>query len=125
MRTQRTDSGAYNRPGQIQSPAAYTDNGQGGNANAGVWTTVRSPMVSLQSAPNPRYIFHRLYQYGQLYPDATHFAYMRYASDVAIDATQRLVVDGRVYQIIGALDMNLEHVNTLLALQEVQAQGSK
>jgi head-tail adaptor len=125
MRTQRTDSGRYNRPATIQAPAAYSDDGQGGNANAGQWTTVRSPMIWLQSATNPRYTFHRLYQYSQLYPEATHFAAMRYASDTAIDATMRLVVSSRVYQIIGAEDVNLEHVTTLLALIEYQAQGSK
>lgn len=125
MRTQRTDSGAYNRPAQIQAPASYVDNGQGGNANAGQWTTVRSPMIFLTASSNVRYVFHRLYQYSQLYPDASHFALMRYASDVAIDATHQLVVSGRTYQIIGAEDVNLEHVTTMLALLENQAQGSR
>lgn len=125
MRTQRTDSGVYNRPATIQAPAAYVDDGQGGNSNANVWTTVRSPMIWLQTATNIRYVFHRLFTYAQLYPDASHFATMRYANDTAIDATKQLVVDGRVYQIIGAEDVNLEHVTTLLALVEYQAQGSK
>lgn len=124
-RTQRTDSGVYNRPAQVQAPAAYVDDGEGGNSNANVWNTVRSPRVTLQSAANPRYAFHRLYLYAQLYPEATHFSIMRYASSAAIDATMRLVVDNRVYQIIGAEDVNLEHVTTLLALIEYQAQGSK
>lgn len=125
MRTQRTDSGIYNRPALIQKPAAYADDGQGGNSNANKWVNVRSPFIQLQSATNIRYVFHRLFQYGQLYPDATHFASMRYANDTAIDATMQLVVDNRVYQIIGAEDVNLEHVTTLLALVEYQAQGSK
>lgn len=125
MRTQRTDSGIYNRPATIQAPAAYADDGQGGNSNANVWNTVRSPMVALLSATNPRSIFHRQYQYAQLYPEATHFALMRYASDQAIDATMRLVANNRIYQIIGAEDVNLEHVTTLLVLVEYQAQGSK
>ena len=124
-RTQRTDSGIYNRPAQVQAPAAYVDDGEGGNSNANVWNTVRSPRVALQSATSPRYIFHRLYQYGQLYPEASHFALMRYAGSTTIDATMRLVVNNRAYQIIGVEDVNLEHVTTLLVLIEYQAQGSK
>ena len=123
-RTQRTDSGSYNRPSQLQAPASYADDGQGGNSNAGMWTTVRSPMVSLESRTFGRGL-HRTYQYGQLYPDADHWAVIRYANDVAINATMRLVIDNRAFQIIGAEDINLEHVSTLLALVEYQAQGSK
>lgn len=124
MRTQRTDSGSYNRPAQLQAPAAYVDDGQGGNLNANVWTTVRSPMIQLESRAIGRGL-HRTYQYAQLYPDADHWAEMRYASDVAIDARMSLLVDGRRFQIIGAIDINLEHVTTLLALVEYQAQGSR
>lgn len=124
MRTQRTDSGVYNRPAQIQAPAAYVDNGQGGNTNANQWTTVRSPMITLLPSPI-RYVFHRLFQFGQLYPEASHFAEMRYANDVAIDATMRMVASYRTFQIIGAEDVNFEHVTTVLALVEYQAQGSK
>lgn len=124
MRTQRTDSGAYNRPAQVQAPVAYVDDGQGGNTNANQWTTVRSPMILLQST-NARFVFRRLYTYAQLYPEATHFAEMRYASDVAINATMQLVTSGHTYQIIGADDVNFEHMTTVLALVEYQAQGSK
>lgn len=124
-RTQRTDSGIYNTPAQIQAPLAYSDNGQGGNANANQWTTVRSPWIRLSSSPTVRYVLHRPYQYSQLYPDATHFATMRYSSHTAIDAAMELVIGTRRYQIIGAEDVGLEHVTTLLALIEYQAQGSQ
>lgn len=67
----------------------------------------------------------RPFQYGQLYPNASHWAEMRYADDVAIDATMTLLVDGRRYQILGARDMDLEHVTTVLALIEYQSEGSK
>jgi head-tail adaptor len=120
----KPDAGKYNRPAQIQAPAAYVDNGQGGNSNADVWTTVRSPMIQLESRVFGRGL-HRTFQYGQLYPDASHWAELHYANDTAIDATMRLVIDSRVFQIIGAEDVNLEHVTTLLALVEYQAKGSK
>ena len=81
-------------------------------------------MVDLESRTFGRGL-HRTYQYGQLYPDADHWAIIRYANDVAINATMRLVIDNRAFQIIGAEDINLEHVSTLLALVEYQAQGSK
>lgn len=123
MRTQRTDSGAYNKPAQIQAPAAYVDNGQGGNTNAGEWTIVRSPMILLLTSP-VRYTFRRIYQYAQLYPDATHWAEMRY-STTPINATMRLVAGYRTFQIIGAEDVNFEHVTIVLALVEYQAVGSK
>lgn len=128
MRNQRTDSGSYNRPAQIQAPAARSDDGQGGNANANSWTTVRSPMIDLMSGNFGRGL-KRSYQYGQLYPTASHWADMRYANDTAIDATMRLVVPTgsatHVYQILGAEDLGFEHVTTTLALIEYQAQGSK
>jgi hypothetical protein len=124
MRNQRTDSGSYNRPAQIQAPAAYVDNGSGGNSNAGQWITVRSPMIHLQSGNFGRGT-RRSFQFGQLYPTASHWAEMRYANDVAIDATMTLFVDGRRFQILGALDMDVEHTTTMLALVEWQAQGSK
>jgi len=125
MRTQRTDSGVYNRPAQVQAPAAYADDGQGGNSNANQWTIVRSPMIRLLQPASMRNLFSRLYQYSQLYPDATHFATMRYASDVTIDATMRLLVSYRTFQIIGAEDVDLENVTTILALVEYQTGGSQ
>lgn len=124
MRSTRTDSGWYNRPAQIQAPAAFVSDGQGGNANAGQRTTVRSPMIRIQSRLNGRG-FARTLQFDQMYPTATHWAEMRYASDVTIDATMTLSVNGRLYQIIGAIDEEIEHVVTFLALEEWQAQGSK
>jgi hypothetical protein len=81
-------------------------------------------MIQLESRTFGRGL-HRSFQYDQLYPEANHYAEMRYANDTAIDATMRLVVDGRHFQILGALDVGLEHVTTLLALVEYQAQGSK
>lgn len=123
MRNQRTDSGSYNRPAQIQAPAAYSDNGQGGNANADVWTIVRSPFIHLQSGNYGRGT-RRSFQFGQLYPQTSHWAEMRYANDVAIDATMTLVENGQRYQILGAIDLEEEHVSTVLALVKYQAKGS-
>ena len=123
-RTQKTDSGLYNRPAQIQAPAAYIDDGEGGNSNAGNWVTVRSPMINLASRTHGRGIS-RAYIYAQLYPEADHWAFCRYASDSPIDATMRMLIDGRVYQIIGVEDVNLEHVDTLIVLTETQSQGSR
>ena len=117
------DVGKYNRPGQIQAPATRVDDGQGGNSAAGSWTTVRSPMILLQSGNFGRGL-HRSFQYGQLYPEASHWAEFLYASDVAINATMTLLVDSRRFQILGAIDLNLSHVITLLALVEYQAKGS-
>lgn len=124
MRNNRTDSGAYNRPAQIQAPLARVDDGQGGNANANQWTTVREPMIHLYAAPGGRGL-RRLYQYAQLYPTASHWAEFRYANDQAIDATMTMLIDGRRFQILGAIDMDLEHVTTVLPLVEYQAQGSR
>ncbi len=117
------DAGKYNRPAQIQAPASWANDGQGGNANAGQWTTVRSPMIHLDSRTFGRGL-HRSFQYDQLYPDASHWAELLYANDVAIDATMTLLIDGRRFQILGAEDVNLSHVITLLALVEYQAKGS-
>ena len=124
MRNTRTDSGWYNRPAQIQAPAAFVSDGQGGNANAGQWSTIRSPMIRLQSRLNGRG-FNRGLQYDQLYPTATHWAECRYAHDETVDASMTMLIDGRRFQIIGVVDVELEHVTTLLVLEEWQAQGSK
>lgn len=123
MRNQRTDSGSYNRPAQIQAPAPYEDNGQGGNSAADEWTTIRSPFIHLQSGNYGRGT-RRSFQFGQLYPTASHWAEMRYAHDVAIDATMTLVENGQRYQILGAIDLEEEHVSTVLALVKYQAKGS-
>ena len=124
MRNNRIDSGSYNRPSQIQAAAPYVDDGQGGNAHAGQWVTVRSPMIHLQSAQMGRGA-RRSYQYGQLYPTASHWAEFRYANDVAIDATMTMLIDTRRFQILGAIDQDLEHVVTVCPLVEYQAKGSK
>ena len=76
MRNQRTDSGSYNRPSLIQAPAEYADDGHGGNANAGQWVTIRTPMIHLQSGNFGRGT-KRSYQFMQLYPTASHWAEMR------------------------------------------------
>lgn len=119
----KPDVGKYNRPAQIQAPASYVDDGQGGNSNSNVWVTVRSPMIRLESRTNGRGM-HLTYQYGQLYPDADHWCEFLYASDVAIDATMILLVDSREFRILGAEDESLLHNITLLALVEHQAKGS-
>lgn len=117
------DAGKYNRPAQIQAPELRVDDGQGGNSAANTWTTVRSPMILLDSGKFGRGL-RRTFQYGQLYPDANHWAECRYASDVAIDATMTLLVDGQRYQILGAIDEQLMHQTTILALVKPQAKGS-
>ncbi len=118
------DAGNYTRPAQIQKPAAWSDDGQGGNANAGQWVTARSPYIHLYSGNFGRGTS-RAYKYAQLYPEARHWAEMRYSNEVEIDATMTLLVDGRRYQVLGAIDQDLAHVSTLLALAEYQAKGSK
>lgn len=123
-RSNGTDAGNYNQPAQIQSPAPRMDNGQGGNASAGQWNTVRSPYIRLQNGKFGRGMS-RAYQYGQLYPTANHWADMRYAHGLTVDASMTLLVNGRRFQILGAIDQDLEHVVTVLALVEYQAQGSK
>lgn len=126
MRNQRTDSGAYNRPAQVQAPATRVPSPTGGDTSSG-WTTVRSPMVHLapMASFNAARSLHRGLKFAQLWPSASHWAEFRYASDVAIDATMTLLVNNRRYQIIGAMDIELEHVTTIVALEEWQAQGSK
>lgn len=122
MRNQRTDAGSYNRPAQIQARGPRMDDGQGGAPAS--WVTVRSPFIHLQSGNFARGS-HRSYQFSQLYPTASHWAEFRYANDTTIDATMTLLVDGRRFQILGAMDMDLEHVITVLGLEEYQAKGSK
>lgn len=117
------DAGKYNRPAHIQAPAARVDDGQGGNSAAGNWTTVRSPMILLDAGNFGRGL-RRSFQYGQLYPTSSHWAEFWYSSDVAIDATMTLLVDNRRFQILGAIDHQLSHQITLLALEELQAKGS-
>ncbi len=126
MRNQRTDSGAYNRPAQIQAPATPVLSPTGGNSTSGQWTTVRSPMIHIapMSAFNAARSLHRGLQFAQLYPTASHWAELRYASDVTIDASMTLLVNGRRFQILGALDVEMEHITTILALAEWQAKGS-
>ena len=121
--TTTPDAGSYNRPSTIQAPAAYLDDGQGGNANAGQRTTVRSPMVGLHSGKFGRGA-HLAFKYGQLYPTADHYAEMRYSSDVPISAGMWLVVDNRVFRILGAIDEDLRHMETIMPCVEEQAKGS-
>jgi hypothetical protein len=123
------DIGKYNRPALIQAPATRVDDGQGGNSAAGSWVTVRgggsTPLMILLDSGNFGRGLKRIFQYGQLYPEASHWAEFLYASDVAIDATMTLLVDNRRFQILGAEDVKLSHMITLLALVEYQAKGSK
>lgn len=133
-RSNGTDAGNYNQPAQIQAPVAWADNGQGGNANANVYTAVRNPYIRLQNGKFGRGMS-RAYQYGQLYPTADHWADMRYARGLTVDASMilmvngsmvdGLMVNGRRFEILGAIDQDMEHVTTVLALVELQAQGSK
>lgn len=123
-RVNRVDSGNYITPSTVQKEAPYVDNGQGGNSNAGVWNTICSPMVHLYSGNFGRGA-DRAYKYMQLYPTAKHWAEMRWRSDTAIDATMTIVIFGRRYQILGALDPDYEHVKILMPLVEYQAQGTK
>lgn len=123
-RDTRTDSGNYNVPAIIEQQAAYSDNGSGGNANAGVWTTVCSPFVRLYSANFGRGS-RRPFQYSQLYPTASHFAEMRWRSDTVIDGTMRLTIHGRHYQIIDAIDPEYEHVKIIMPCVEYQSQGTR
>jgi len=126
--TATPDAGSYNRPALIQALAPYSDNGQGGNANANVWVTVRGGgsyplMVGLHGGKFGRGA--RLsFRYGQLYPAADHYAEMRYSSDVAIVAGMRLVVAGRNFRILGAIDEDMRHMETIMPCVEEQAKGS-
>lgn len=123
-RDSRTDAGVYNRPAQIQKPSPYVDNGSGGNANAGQWITICSPFVRRYSANFGRGS-HRPYFSSQLYPTASHFAEMRWRSDTAIDGTMTMLLDGRRYQILDAIDPEMEHVKIIMPLVEYQSQGTK
>lgn len=120
----RTDAGKYNRPSAIQAPAARVDDGAGGNSAGNSWTTVCSPMIHLFSAPNGRGST-RLYKYMQLYPEAKHWAELRYRATPAIDGTMTLLHRGRRYQILDACNMDEENVTILLPLIEYQAKGTK
>jgi hypothetical protein len=113
----------YDKPAKIEAPAPYVDNGQGGNANAGQYVTVRKPYVGLYSGNFGRGL-HRAYQYGQLYPEASQWGEMRYSTTVT-DDTMILVVYGRRFQILGAIDHNLAHKIIVLALVEYQAKGTR
>lgn len=130
MRTQRTDSGSYNRPAVIKKTGTRTDDGMGGDTSG--WTTVRgggpSPlMVSLGSGNFGRGL-HLVYKVMQQYPQATHWALLRYANDAVISAGMFIfiTVNGieRQYNILGAEDVTLEHVTTILPLIEHGAKGS-
>lgn len=123
-RDNRTDSGNYNRPAQIQTLAARVDDGQGGNSAGEEWTTVCSPMVHRYSANFGRGSS-RPYLYGQLYPTARHFAEIRWRNDVAIDGTMTMLLDGRRYQILDAIDPDMEHIKILMPLVEYQSQGTR
>lgn len=130
MRTQRTDAGNYNRPAIIKKTATRTDDGLGGDTSG--WTIVRGGgnpplMVSLGSSNFGRGL-HLVYKVMQQYPQATHWATFRYASDAIISAGMFLFITvnnvERQYQILGGEDVTLEHVTTILALIEHGAKGS-
>lgn len=120
----RTDGGKYNRPAEIQAPAARVDDGAGGNSAGGQWNTVCSPMIHLFSAPNGRGST-RMYKYMQLYPEAKHWAELRYRATPTIDGTMTLLHRNRRYQILDAVNMDEENVTILLPLIEYQSQGTK
>lgn len=120
-RNTRTDSGIYNRPAVIEKPSR-TDDGQGGSSPA--WTTVCSPMVHRYSGIGGRGSSRPFFA-GQLYPTARHYAAMRWRSDVVIDGTMTMLLDGRRYQILDAIDPDMEHVEIVMPLVEYQAQGTK
>src|SRR5712664_524837 len=116
------NAGKRNRPAMIEKPAAYSDNGSGGNSAANTYDLVCSPMIHLYSAAAGRGSS-RAFRYSQLYPEARHWAELAYRSDTAIDGTMILVHDGRHFQILDAIDIDEEHVTILLPLVEYQAQG--
>lgn len=130
MRTQRTDSGSYNRPAVIQKLGPRVDDGMGGNVES--WITVRgggsSPLMVFIGSGSYGRGLHLVYKIMQLYPDANHYAMFRYASDAQITAGMRLSATvnriQRYYRILGAEDVTLEHVTTILPLVEIPAQGS-
>lgn len=119
----KPDAGNYNQPAEIQKPAAWSENGQGGNANAGQWTTVRSPMIHLYSGQAGRGAS-LTYKYGQLYPDARYWAETWYSSDVAIDARLTLLYRGQRYRILGAIDPDEQQMILILPLVLYQARGT-
>lgn len=130
MRTQRTDSGSYNRPAVIKKVGTRIDDGMSGDTSG--WTIVRGGgnpplMVSLGSGNFGRNL-HLVHTVMQQYPQATHWVLFRYASDAVISAGMFLfiTVNGveRQYQILGGEDIVLEHVTTILALIEHGAKGS-
>lgn len=126
--TSTPDAGSYNYPALIQEQAAWSDNGQGGNAAANTWTTVRGGgdpplMVGLHSGKYGRGA-HLTFKYGQLYPTADHYTTMRYSSDVAIVPGMRLVVRSRNFRILGAIDEDLRHQEIIMPCIEEQAKGT-
>lgn len=44
---------------------------------------------------------------------------------MVIDGTMTMLLDGRRFQILGAIDPDMEHVKILLPLVEYQAQGTR
>lgn len=124
----KPDTGRYNQPALIQKPAMWSDNGSGGNTNAGQYTTVRGGgpiplMIALhsgQAGGGARLT----YRYGQQYPTANHWAEMRYSSDVAIKPGCRLVIGSRIFRILGAIDEDLRHVTIVMPCVEEPAKGS-
>lgn len=124
MRATNQDVGKYSQPAQIQKPnPVWVDNGEGGNANAGQWITVRSPMIALHSGRNGRGAS-LSFRYAQNYPTADHWAECLYANDVTIAPDMNLLVNGRHFRILGAIDENLRHVNIIMPCVEYQAKGS-
>lgn len=117
-----TSADKYNRPAKIQV-LGYTADAQGGNSNT-TETTICSPYVHLFTAPRGRGST-RMWSYMQLYPTAQHWAAMRYRASVTIDATMTLLVGTHRYQIIDAIDLDMEHIEILLPLVEYQGKGSK
>lgn len=129
-RNTRTDSGAYNRPAIIKKPATRVDDGLGGDSSG--WTIVRgggsSPLMVFLGSGNYGRGLHLVYKIMQQYPQAGHYAMMRYANDTTISAGMFIfiTVNGieRQYQILGAEDVTLEHVTTIMPLIEHGARGA-
>jgi hypothetical protein len=121
-----TSADKYRRPGKIQL-LARVENAEGGSDNTlanPTWTTVCSPFVHVFTAPRGRGAT-RVFYVMQLYPEATHWAAMRYRASTPIDATMTLLVGTHRFQIVGAVDLDIEHIEILLALVEYQARGSR
>ena len=122
-----TSADKYNRPSKIQFLGPRVDDGQGGNADnlaSPTWTTVCSPYVHVFTAPRGRGST-RMFYAMQLYPQATHWAAMRFRASQVIDGTMTLLVSSHRYQIIDAVDLDMEHIEILLPLVEYQSKGSK